>query len=309
MTEQNRTVVDWEDVRVFLALARHGSLSAAARVLGVTHATVSRRVASLEATLGEKVVERRRDGYALTPAGIRILGSANDMETAAAALRRGGTDDKPKGLVRINTPPSLAQGFLVPRLAELALQHSGLDIDVSSEFRNVSLERREADIVLRLGRPQNGDVIAKPLVTMRYGFYASAKWLRRIKQDARPEFVSYDEVNSYIPEAAWLTDHFPHSRIAFRTNNQLAQAAAAKAHVGIALLPHFIGRMHSDLRLCTLKHEPPSRELWLITRQQDRKDVTIRTVVDHLALLFANERELFEKSPAERSPRHATIPE
>ena len=86
-------------------------------------------------------------------------------------------------------------------------------------------------------------------------------------------------------------------------------AAAAEAHVGIALLPHFVGRMYSDLRLCPLRHEPPSRELWLITRQQDRKDLTIRTVIDHLALLFANERELFEKSPAGRSPRHATIPE
>jgi DNA-binding transcriptional LysR family regulator len=297
MSEQNRTALNWEDVRVFVALARYGNLSAAARALNVNHATISRRVSSLEAALGEKLVERRPDGYVLTPAGTRALASANDMETAAATLGRGGADDKPKGLVRVNAPPTLTQVILVPRLARLAAQHSGLDIDVSSEFRNVSLERRETDIALCFGRPEDGDVIAKHLATVSFGFYASAQWRRRIEEGAMPDFVGYDEVNAYIPEAVWLMQHFPGARIAFRTNNQLSQAAAASAHAGVALLPHFVGRDYEGIEPCPLQHKPPPREVWLVTRWQDRKNLPIRIVVDYLTQLYAEEHELFEASP------------
>lgn len=105
MAEQNFTGLDWEDVRIFVALARYGSLSAAARALSLTHATVSRRMRSLEAVLGEALVERRPDGYVLTSAGTHFLVPANEMEAAAAKLIRGGPDNTPKGLVRVNAPP------------------------------------------------------------------------------------------------------------------------------------------------------------------------------------------------------------
>jgi molybdate transport repressor ModE-like protein len=184
MADQKRTELDWEDVRVFMALARHGSLSAAARALAVNHATIARRVQSLERSMGERLVERRPDGYALTPAGMRVLGPANDMEAAAATLSRGGADDRPAGLVRVNAPPSLSQNFLVQRLAWLCTQHPGLDIDVATDFRAVSLERREADVALRFERPQDGDVIAKPLVSLSFGFYATADTRRSIEAGA-----------------------------------------------------------------------------------------------------------------------------
>jgi DNA-binding transcriptional LysR family regulator len=124
----------------------------------------------LEAVLGDKLVERRPEGHVLTPAGTRALSSASDMEASAATVIRGGADDRPVGLVRINAPPSLTQGFLVPRLAELAVLSPGLDSDASSEFRNVSLERPETDITLRLARPHDGDVIARQVASVGYGF-------------------------------------------------------------------------------------------------------------------------------------------
>ena len=88
MAEQNRTALDWGDVRVFVALARHGSLAAASRVLGINHSTVSRRIQPLEEAMGQKLVERRRDGYVLTPAGTRAVALANEIERAAAILAR-----------------------------------------------------------------------------------------------------------------------------------------------------------------------------------------------------------------------------
>jgi molybdate transport repressor ModE-like protein len=294
VADQIRTPLDWEDVRVFVALARYGSLSAAARTLSVAHATISRRVQSLEQTFGEKLVERRPDGYVLTPAGTQALAAASEMEAAAAKLIRGGTDDSPRGVVRINAPPSLTQTFLVAPLATLASRHPSLDIDVASDFRAVSLERREADIALRLARPSDGDVIAKFLVTLGFGFYASARWVEQIEAGIPPIFVGFDEANSSLPEAVWLGQHFPRARMAFRGNSQLVQAAAARAGAGIALLPHFIGRQDNALVPCVLEHTAPSRELWLLTRREGRKDLPTRTVAEFLVQLFADERERFE---------------
>jgi DNA-binding transcriptional LysR family regulator len=207
----------------------------------------------------------------------------------------------------VNAPPSLSQNFLVQRLARLCIHHPGLDIDVATDFRAVSLERREADIALRFGRPQDGDVIAKPLVSLGFGFYATADSRRRIEAGAEPVFVGFDEVNAYLPEARCLSRHFPRARISFRTSNQVTQAAAARAGAGIALLPHFIGRADKKLVACKLEHDPPARELWLITRRQDRKDLPIRTVADHLARIFADEHELFEDSPGERPTDRVSI--
>jgi DNA-binding transcriptional LysR family regulator len=219
------------------------------------------------------------------------------MEAAAATLNRGGADDKsaeePTGLVRVNAPPSLSQLFLVSRLAKLALQHPGLDIDLATDFRTVSLERHETDVGLRFGRPRDGDVIAKPLVSLGFGFYATANVRRRLKAGAEPVLVGFDEANAYLPEARWLYQHFPRARVSLRTSNQFAQAAAAKTGAGIALLPHFIGRSDNELVACNLEHDPPARELWLIIRRQSRTSLPIRTVADYIAKVFADEREFF----------------
>lgn len=297
MADQIRTDVDWEDVRIFVTLARHGSLSTAARALKVTHATISRRIQALERSFGEKLVERRPDGYVLTPAGTRLLAPASEMESAAEKFSRTAKDAGPNGLVRVNAPPSLTQAFLVAQLAQLSAHHPALDIDVASDYRSVSLERRETDIALRFGRPLDGDVQAKLLTTIGFGFYASAGWRQRVARGASPVFVGFDEANAHLPEAAWLARHFPRARIAFRADGQLAQAVAAKAGAGIAMLPHFVARTDRTLRLCELDHTPPSRELWLLRRRQDPRDTAVRVVVDFLVQIFSAERERFEHAP------------
>lgn len=294
MADQNRAALDWENVRMFVALARHGSLSGAARALSVNHGTVSRHVSSLEAALGEKLVERRPDGYVLTSAGTRVLGAASDMEAAAAVLARGGADDLPKGLVRINAPPSVSLGFLVERLAAFSLRHPGLDIDVATDFRTVSLGRREADIALRYARPDDGDVVARLLAPVGFGFYATAAVRARVEDGDAPVFVGFDEANAHLPEAAWLTRHFPRARMGFRANHHIAQAMAAREGAGVALLPHFVAAAFDALAPVRLDPPPPDRELWLVTRPQYRKESAVATVADYLVQLFSDERGRFE---------------
>jgi len=293
MTEQKRTSFDWEDLRVFLALARHGSLSAAARTLGVNHATVARRIRAFEQDVGERLVERRPDGYILTPTGMQAMTVISDMEAAAKTIGRGSPEGTPVGLVRVNASPALAHGFLASRLARVIVRYPALDIDLATDIRAVSLERHEADIAIRLSRPADGDVIARPLVTIGYGFYGAPAACARVEEGEAPVFIGFDEADAHVPEARWLARQYPRARLAFRASNQFAQAMAARSGIGIALLPHYIGRMESELQACALDAMPPDRDAWLVIRQRDRKSPAIRAVEGHIVSLFDEERALF----------------
>jgi DNA-binding transcriptional LysR family regulator len=295
MTERKRTDLDWQDVRVFLALGRYRSPSAAARALRVNHATVAKRIQSLEESLGERLVDRRPDGYVLTPAGESALEAAAEMEAAAQTLSRpAATEDGAlRGLVRINAPPALAQGFLLARLAEFTSTHPGLDIDLGTDLRSVSLDRHKADIAVRVGRPEDVDLIAKSVGSMAFGFYGTAAQCERAERGESPSFISFNEESGSIPEASWLTQQFPRARIAFRAENHILQAIAARGGTGLALLPHYLGRRLPDLRLCTLGPLPPPREIWLFIRRQDRDSAPIRAVMQHIANSFKEDEALF----------------
>lgn len=280
---------------MFLAVGRYRGLSAAARALKVNHATVARRIQSLEDSLGEKLVERRPDGYVLTSAGENALEAAAGMEAAAETLTRPAADDEDalRGLVRINAPPALAQGFLLARLAEITVTNPGLDIDVATDLRSVSLARHMADIAVRVGQPGDVDLIAKPVGVMEFGLYGTAECCQSAERGELPTFVSFNEQSANMPGTAWLKEHFPRSRVAFRAENHVLQAIAARGGAGLALLPHYLGRQLPDLRLCTLGPAPQPREIFLLIRRQDRNVALIRAVLQHLAGSFEEHEALF----------------
>lgn len=293
MADKKRTDLDWQDVRIFVALARQGSLSAAARMLSVNHATIARRLHSLEESLGEKLVERRPEGYVLTPAGSHALEAATEMEQAAQVLGRGSADGTPAGLVRINASPGLSASFLVPRLPTLTARYPRLDIDLAPALRSISLERHEADIAIRFDKPKDGDVIARPLTTVGYGFYGTEETCRAAEAGAALIFIGFNEADSNISVAAWMMRQFPRARVAFRAKDQFLQSIAARSGAGLALIPHFIGRADPLLRRCDLGAVPASRDVFLLTRSRDRKDSAIKIVADEIISMFEEERDLF----------------
>jgi len=293
MADQKNRGLDWEDVRVFIALARHGSLSAAARMLSVGHATIARRLHSLEESLGEKLVERRPEGYVLTLAGTQALEAAGDMEQAAQILSRGSKDGAPSGLVRIASSPGLSAGFLVSCLPKLAARYPMLDIDLAPALRSVSLERHEADIALRFDKPKDGDVIARQVATIGYGFYGTEVACRAAEAGGELVFISFNEADAHLSQATWLARHFPRARVAFRAKDQYLQSLAARTGAGLALIPHYIGRSDPLLRVCDLGSVPASRDVFLLTRSRDRKDSPIRTVADEVVGMFEQARDLF----------------
>ena len=179
MPVQKRTELDWEDLRYFVALARHGSLSATARALRVNHATVARRVASLEARLRRPLFERRADGYSLTLQARAVLEAANAMDEAAlSVLRSSDAGTASTGLVRLTAGRTLSDGFLVDRLGKLRERHPDIELELIGETRLMSLARREADIALRFGAPKDSDLVARRLGTIAFGLYASHRMAR-----------------------------------------------------------------------------------------------------------------------------------
>ncbi len=216
---------------------------------------------------------------------MRALAEAMD-DRAQAIRRREGSGGGLSGTVRLTMTQALADRFLIPRLGPLRAAHPDLDLEVITDNRALSLARREADLAIRLARPQQGDLIGRRLATLGYGLYAAP--------DAPDALVGYDETLADLPEAAWLTQHGGGRRVAFRANSVLGQMAAAVAGFGAALLPCMLAEGEPGLVRLPLPGPPLTREAWLLVHR-DRKDVPrVRAVIDHLTALFERERARLE---------------
>jgi DNA-binding transcriptional LysR family regulator len=274
---------DWEDLRHFVVLAREGTLSAAARLLGVDHATVARRVAALEADTGLKLVDRRARIYQLTDDGRRIAATAIPMEEAAFAVGRAVQAAKPglRGEVSISSPPSLANALIAPQLFRLRHRHSGIQIKLIGEKRTASLNRREADLALRLSRPSEPGLIARKIGRFGFSLYGAAAYLKQTPRHALA-FIAYDDSMDDAPQQKWLKAIAAGNEIVLRTSDLENQAAAARTGVGLAVLPHFLGDPDPLLTRYEITPAPPSREVWLVVHRDLRQAPLVRAVMEFL---------------------------
>jgi len=290
MIDKKRTSqLDWEDLRYFLALSQHQTLSATARALRVNHATVSRRIASLEETLGHSLFDRRQDGYVLNSVGRSVHEETQTMETAARAVfERLDQRSDVTGLVRITMTRSLADGFVSEHLGSLLAEHPGLGIEIIAESRNLSLAHHEADLALRLGRPAKGELTIRRIATLTYGFYAHTSYCARVEAGETPVFVGFDDDHASVPEAAWAARHLSKYRFVMRSNGQMSQAAFASGGYGVALLPDLLARQWPDLVALKMRLDVPSRELWLVMKPNIARIPRVRLVADFLAGLFGS---------------------
>ena len=297
MPDRKRTgPLDWEDVRYFVALARHGTLSATARALRVNHATVARRIASLEMLIGRALFERRAKGYVLTPEGKAVLKEANAMDEAAlSVLRRLDAGTELSGLVRLAAGRVLAERFLIDRLRAFHERYPAIDLEVIGGSRVVSLAKREADVALRYGSPKDSELVARRVATVTFGLYTSASYRKKLDAGQSPAFIGFDQESEFIAEAKWLSHQFGDQRFSFRTNSQTTQAAAARAGYGVALLPRYIVATHEpDLVQVFLGGRLPERDVWLLVRRDLKNVPRVRALTDYLVEVFQCERRLFE---------------
>lgn len=276
--------MDWDDLRFFAELVRQGNLSATARQLRADHSTVARRIDNLERALKLKLFDRLPRGYVLTAEGERIAERMGALEEAVFAIQRlEGGEAAIEGRVRISAPPAFASLWLVPRLAELRRRHPGLVLDIIGATAAASLVRKEADIALRLSRPEDSALKARSLGRLRYGLYGTRDYLDRTAEADRV-FLAYDEELDASPQQHWLRKVTGGRALALLANDLVSLISAAKAGIGLAALPHALVAEEKAL-VCIAQSEEATRELWLVYHQDIGRSARIRAVIDHLVAI------------------------
>lgn len=296
--------MEWSDLRFVLAVQRAGTLTAAARALGLNQSTVTRRLAALHRSLGARVLERRGATYVLTPLGERLRPMLTEMEDRALALERAaqGLDTRPAGVVRITTVDALAVRFLAPNLARFRQQLPDVTLEIDSSPRTLDLGRREADLALRLGRPRQEALIARKVGRLGFTVYASRSYLARRglpplgKLMEGHEFIDDDEEQAWAAEVKWARALTPGARVAARMQTWQGRMVAAEAGAGIAVLPCFLG--DASRTLCRLggPGDLVHYDLWLLVHREMRQVARIRVVYDFIAGLIAENAARLEGS-------------
>lgn len=229
--------LNWDDTRLFLALARGGTLSAAARELGIGLATISRRVERMEHALGLPLFLRHQNGYDLTDQGAALLPHAEAVEQAFQDMRLvAGAETQIRGLVRVASVESLVAGFIVPAIAPLLTANPGLDVEIMYSAAPVNLHRHEADLALRLIRPERGNLRMRQLASMGFGLYGPPGGARPTRHIVWPENVGV------AVSRRWSAAFGAESAARFAVNTLHGQIAAVASAIGVAVLPHFRAR-------------------------------------------------------------------
>ncbi|WP_233237873.1 LysR family transcriptional regulator [Bordetella sp. LUAb4] len=291
---------DWENLRHFLAVGRAGTLSGAARALGVDHATVSRRLAALETQVQAVLVERLPRACRLTPTGLQVLEQAKAMEMAAFSIERlaRGSQMGLKGRVSLSAPPVLATHFLAAHMVNFQAAYPGIQLSVSSEAGRVSLARGEADVALRMARPTEASSVARRIGRMPFALYASRHYpaLREPKQWA---FIAYEQRYGRLPLARWLREAAGTRPIHCELSDSNSHLIAVRSGAGVAALPCFLG--DGDKTLVRLESPATSfcPDLWLVTHRDLKRAKSVRAVMDYWAETFLNDPQL---GPAFGSP-------
>ena len=290
---------DWDDLRFFLAVARGGSLSGAARLLGVNHSTVSRRLAAFEDQLDVRLFERSANGYEPTSTGRQLLDSAERMEEELAALDRRllGQDTRLSGSLRIATA-DLGAPFLTRSLVAFAREHPGIDLEVVADDAYANLTRREADVAFRASNAPPEHLVGRRLASIAMAAYASPAYLegRSHAPDdlAAHDWIGWDESRRDVPTSRWLRRHHPDVRVRFRVNSPAFMLEAARAGQGVAFLACFRGDVEPGLR----RVHPPIPEfdvgLWILTHEDLRSTARVRSFMDFMAEEVVRDRDLLE---------------
>ncbi len=293
--------MNWDDVRIFLAVARSGQILAASRRLDLNHATVSRRVSALEAALQSKLLIRRTNGCDLTPEGEAFQNAAERMEAEMLSARAavGMTDTEVAGAVRIGATDGYGISFLAPRLGDLTRRYPGLKIQLVPVPQSFSLSRREADILITVERPDTGRLITRKLVDYALGLYASKHYIAEFGMPQNDESLKNHRLIGYVedliisPRLHYRSDFVRNWESDFEISAVLGQVEAVRAGAGIGILHKFLARPHDDL-VPVLPHKQVDRAYWIVYHENLRDIRRIKAVVDFIAQETEADRASFQ---------------
>lgn len=286
---------DWNRARAFLVTAEEGSLSAAARALGMAQPTLGRQVRALEQELGVMLFERVGRGLTPTPSGLELLDHVRAMGEAAGrvSLAASGHSQSIDGTIRITASEAISAYRLPPILAELRIEHPGIDIELVASNRPSDLRRREADIAVRNFRPTDPDLVAKKIKEVGAYLYASSRYLARIGRPtcaedlSRADFIGFDRTDALIDGLNAMGLRLTQANFVLVTENQLVQWELVKQGVGIGIMSEDIGDPEPGVQRALPAMAPIVVPLWLTTHREVHTSRRVRVVFDRLAEALA----------------------
>jgi DNA-binding transcriptional LysR family regulator len=283
--------MNWDDLRIFLALSRAGTLSAAGMLLEVKHSTISRRISAFEETLGTRLFERLREGYVLTQAGENLLEHAHIMEEQAQAVDRKvfGLDTQLKGTLNVTSPNDVLSRLVVPQLGLFKRIYPAIDLQLISTAGLVDMAARQADIALRITDKPADYLLGKKVVSLRHGIYASSDYLSK-HQNKHHVILWRSETQA--PE--WVSDHFPTAHINMRVDDASTMLACAQNHMGLARLACFMGDNVPGLMRLDLPLTPSTWGIWVLSHVDLRSTARVRAGREFLVDIIEQQRGLIE---------------
>lgn len=294
---------DWNDLRVFLAVARLGTISLAGERLGIEHSTVSRRIDRLESGMGVVLFDRRRTGYSLTEAGDALIPHAERMESALleAVEESAGLGVRVKGSVRVGTVEGLGIHLIARALAKLHREHPELQVQLMPQPQYPSLVTREVEILITLDRPEVGRYKVARLTDVDYSLYCSPGYrdshppIRQLSDLAEHSFVDYIHDGSLSGHFRILEELTPHPKRSFTSTSVLAQREAAAAGMGLMALSPFLADLSDDL-VCVFPGQAlVTRTLWIAAPEDLLRIKRVRVVWDFIRELIEQRPELFRR--------------
>lgn len=273
--------MNWDDLHVLAVLEREGSLAKAARVLGVNHATVSRRVAALENALGQAVVRRLARSTPLTEKGKEIAAVAREMEQSAQRIERlaHAAQSTLTGRVRLTAPPVLVTEVIIPAMRSLRDAHPGLQIVLSANSQVASLDGGQADLAVRMVEPQGRQNIVRRIGSVEFGLYATSDIANLPPQKWR--FIAFDETLAHVPQQRWLEEFADGRPLDLLTGDFHSQLAAARSGLGVALLPSMMAEPCKKLQRVTTD-QPEARPVWMVVHADLKRSPAVRAVASML---------------------------
>jgi len=275
--------MEWSDLRIFLAIAREGTLGAAARKIGQTQPTMGRRLRALEQALGQTLFQRTADGFVLTDEGTAVLAHAERIEEEAIALQRQakGTETQLDGTLRLSSSDWFGTMMLSPVIAAFGERHPKVTVELLTDARLYSLPRREADLVFRIKPFSEPEVISRKLLHIPYGLYGKkGSEPPRAGDGSGVRIVTMNAEFADMPNAVWLKRTLPKAEIASRSNNRQAQAELCARGGGLAVLPRPLGDRDRRLVPLDIGVSPPGRDTYVGYHRDLRRLARLRALLD-----------------------------
>lgn len=279
-------MLDWNNLRSFLELARHGKLTLTGKRLNIEPTTVGRHINKLEKDLDVQLFNRSPKGYTLNDEGYKLLVYAESIETKINSIYQSisGTDTELSGAVRMAVPEGLGVGVISKHIKTFKDKHPSIDLELVADTRSRSLSKREADIAITLARPTSGRLVAWKLSDYRLALYASHEYLQNnskinsTKDINKHPFVSYIDDLIEFPQLKYMQDIFQDVSIIFRSSSLQAQHQAVKDGVGLALLHGFVAASDQKLQVILPKEVSVTREYWMVVHEDMSQLARVRAV-------------------------------